>query len=63
MRTGLVGLAGIQEVEYDAGGRLFRVRFDASRAVAADILASVRETGKKMGRDYLPEVVAEPAGS
>jgi hypothetical protein len=32
------------------------VRFDASRVAAADILASVRETGEKMGRDYLPEV-------
>ena len=57
MRTGLVGLAGIEEVEYDAGRRLFRVRFDASRVAPSDILASVRETGKKMGRDYLPEVV------
>jgi hypothetical protein len=50
-------------VEYDAGLALFRVRYDASRVAASDILASVREAGKKMGRDYLPEIVAEPAGS
>jgi hypothetical protein len=57
VRTGLVRLAGVERVEYDAGRRLFRVRHDASRVNAGDILASVRETGRKMGRDYLPEVV------
>jgi len=57
VRTGLVGLAGVERVDYDAGRRLFRVRYDASRVAAGDILASVREAGKKMGRDYLPEVV------
>jgi hypothetical protein len=53
----------LQEVEYDAGLALFRVRFDASRVAASDIVVSVRETGRKMGRDYLPEIVADPAGS
>ena len=57
MRASLVRLAGVERVDCDAGRRLFGVRYDASRVNVSDILASVREAGKKMGRDYLPEVV------
>jgi hypothetical protein len=56
VRAGLEGLVGVEKADYDARRSLFHVRFDASCVGVAAILASVRVTGKKMGRDYLPEV-------
>ncbi|MEW6388753.1 MAG: hypothetical protein AB1491_14675 [Thermodesulfobacteriota bacterium] len=57
MRAELLKLTGVLEVTYLPDQDLFTVRFESVLANLETIFATVFATGKKMGREYLPEVV------
>ncbi len=57
MRAELLNLTGLLEVQYHAGQDFFSVRFESVLVNLAAIFAAVVAAGKKMGRDYLPEVI------
>jgi hypothetical protein len=57
VRVELLGMPGVLEVTYQADRDLFAVRFEAVLVSLEAIFAGVFAAGKKMGREYFPEVV------
>ena len=57
MRAELLNLTGMLAVQYHAGQDFFSVRFESVLVNLEAIFAAVTAAGKKMGRDYLPEVI------
>jgi hypothetical protein len=57
VRAELLNLTGLLEVQYHADQDFFSVRFESVLVNVASIFAAVTAAGKKMGRDYLPEVL------
>jgi hypothetical protein len=58
VRAELLNLTGLLAVQYHAGQDFFSVRFESVLVNVASIFAAVTAAGKKMGRDYLPEVLS-----
>jgi hypothetical protein len=50
-------IPGIIRVEFDQETRLFRVEFHRRFVTPENIFAAVWQAGKKMGKEYLPQVV------
>ena len=57
MRAELLNLPGMLEVKYQVDRDLFQVRFESVLLYLAAILAAVDSAGKKMGQDYVAEVI------
>jgi hypothetical protein len=57
VRAELLNLTGMLEVQYHTERDLFSVRFESVLVNLETIFAAVAMAGKKMGRDYLPEVL------
>jgi copper chaperone CopZ len=51
-------IPGITRVEFDQETRLFQVEFHQRFVTPEDIFAAVWQAGKKMGKEYLPQIVA-----
>jgi len=47
----------VVRVEYQAEGDAFSVQFDPGKASLEAIFAAVYAAGKKMGQDYLPQLL------
>ena len=58
MRAELLNLTGLLEVQYHADQDFFSVRFESVLVDLETIFAAVVSAGKKMGREYLPEVIS-----
>lgn len=52
-----MALPGIYEVTYDAGQDTFEVRYEERRIGLPAIFSAVHNAGRRMGREYLPEVL------
>jgi len=50
-------IPGILRVEFDQQTRLFHVEFHQRFVSPEDILAAVWRAGRKMGREYIPELL------
>jgi len=57
VRAEVAGLPGVVRVEYQAEGDAFSVQFDPGKASLEAVFAAVYAAGKKMGRDYLPQLL------
>jgi hypothetical protein len=57
VRAELLNLGGLLEVEYQADRDIFSLRFESVLVNLETIFAAVFAAGKKMGQEYLPEVV------
>ncbi len=51
-------IPGVARVDFDQETRLFHVEFLPRFVSREDIFAAVWEAGKKMGKEYLPHLVA-----
>jgi copper chaperone CopZ len=51
-------IPGITRVEFDQETRRFRVEFHKRFVTPENILAAVWQAGRKMGKEYLPQIVA-----
>jgi copper chaperone CopZ len=51
-------IPGITRVEFDQHTHLFRVEFHQRFVTPKAIFAAVWQAGKKMGKEYLPRIVA-----
>jgi copper chaperone CopZ len=51
-------IPGITRVEFDQETRLFQVEFHQRFVTPEDIFAAVWQAGKKMGKEYLPQIVS-----
>jgi copper chaperone CopZ len=51
------GIPGITRVEFDQETRLFRVEFHKRFVSTDDIFAAVWQAGKKVGKEYLPQII------
>ncbi len=61
MRAELLNLTGMLEVQYHAGQDFFSLRFESVLVNLETIFAAVFVAGKKMGQEYLPEVMNSTA--
>jgi copper chaperone CopZ len=52
-------IPGVRIAQYDNESGIFSVYYDENRLGLEEIFAAVFRAGKKMGKDYLPEVAAE----
>lgn len=50
-------IPGIIRVEFDQETMLFQVEFHKRFVSLEDILAAVWQAGKKMGKEYVPQIV------
>jgi hypothetical protein len=57
VRAELFKLTGVLEVTYRTEQDLFSVRFESVLVSLETIFAAVFAAGKKMGQEYLPEIV------
>ena len=57
MRAELLNLTGLLAVQYHPDQDFFSVSFESVLVNLEAIFAAVFVAGKKMGRDYLPEVI------
>ena len=57
VRAELLKVAGVLAVTYHPDQDVFLVRFESILVSLETIFATVFAAGKKMGREYLPEVV------
>jgi copper chaperone CopZ len=57
VRAELLNLGGLLEVEYQVDRDIFSVRFESVLVNLETIFAAVFAAGKKMGQEYLPEIV------
>ena len=57
MRVTLLHLPGMLAVSYHADQNYFTVRFESVLVSTEDILAAVLQTGKQLGRKYVPEII------
>lgn len=51
------GIAGVTRVEFDQESQIFLVEFHKRFVNTDNIFAAVWQAGKKMGKEYLPQVV------
>jgi copper chaperone CopZ len=51
-------IPGIMRVEFDQETRVFRVEFHQRFVSPEDILNAVWQAGKKMGQEYIPQVIS-----
>jgi copper chaperone CopZ len=51
------GIPGITRVEFDQETRLLRVEFHKRFVSTDDIFAAVWQAGKKVGKEYLPQII------
>ncbi len=58
VRAELLHTQGVLQVTYNADQDLFRVQFESVLVNLETIFATVFAAGKKMGQEYLPEVVS-----
>jgi copper chaperone CopZ len=58
VRAELLKLTGVLAVTYHPEPDLFAVRFESVLVSLETIFATVFAAGKKMGREYFPEVVS-----
>jgi hypothetical protein len=56
----MLNLQGVTEVKYHPREDYFTVRFESGLVSLESILATVVTAGKRLGREYLPEVIAKP---
>jgi hypothetical protein len=54
-------LPEVGKVDYDANQNLFSLEYEQGRLRLEDIFAAVVLAGKKMGREYWPRLLGEPA--
>ena len=57
VRAELLKVTGVLEVTYHPEQDLFSVRFESVLVSLETIFAAVFAAGKKMGQEYLPEIV------
>lgn len=57
VRAELLHLPGVTEAKYHPGQDYFYVRFEAAVVSLESIMAAVVDSGKRLGREYLPEVI------
>jgi len=57
VRAELLNIKGVLGVTYHPDQDLFAVRFESVLVSLETIFAAVFAAGKKMGREYVPEVV------
>ena len=50
-------IPGVTKAEFDQETRLFRVEFHKRFVTPENILAAVWQAGRKMGKEYLPQIV------
>jgi hypothetical protein len=50
-------IPGVAGVEFDYGTRLFHVKFHRRFVTPENIFAAVWQAGKKMGKEYLPQII------
>jgi copper chaperone CopZ len=58
VRAGIMALPGVQEVSYDPGQDVFEVQYNEERLALPVIFAAVHQAGRKMGKEYLPELLS-----
>ena len=61
VRAELLKVTGVLGVTYYPDQDLFSVRFEFVLVSLETIFAAVFVAGKKLGQEYLPEVVSSPA--
>ncbi len=59
----MLRIAGVLAVTYHTDQDLFTVRFESVLVDLATIFAAVFAAGKKMGKEYFPEVAPSPPES
>jgi copper chaperone CopZ len=57
VRVAVEELPGVSRVVYDPDADLFTVEYDPARRELTDIFAAVFQAGRKMGQDYLPQLI------
>ncbi len=57
VRAELLNLPGMLEVNYQVDQGVFLVRFESVLLPLETIVTALVVAGKKMGQDYLPEVI------
>jgi hypothetical protein len=57
VRAELLNVGGMLEVKYYADQDFFSVRYESVLVTTETIYAAVVAAGRKMGRDYFPEVI------
>jgi copper chaperone CopZ len=57
VRAEVAGLKGVSRVAYQADQDVFTVQFDREEVTLEAIFTAVYAAGKKMGRDYLPQLL------
>jgi copper chaperone CopZ len=60
VRAELLNVNGVLEVTYNPEHDMFAVRFESVLTSVETIFSAVFTAGKKMGREYFPEIVASP---
>jgi hypothetical protein len=63
VRAELFKVTGVLEVTYHPAPDLFSVRFESVLVSLETIFAAVFVAGKKMGQEYLPEIVSSSPAS
>ena len=63
VRAELLKVNGVLAVTYSPDQDLFSVRFESVLVSLETIFATVFAAGKKMGQEYLPEIVASSPGA
>ncbi|MCL4502907.1 MAG: hypothetical protein M1438_13825 [Deltaproteobacteria bacterium] len=58
MRAELLHLAGMLEVKYHPDRDFFTLRYESVLVTTQNIYAAVVAAGRKMGREYFPEVIS-----
>jgi hypothetical protein len=58
VRAELLKVTGVLAVTYDPDQDLFSVQFESVLVSLETIFAAVFAAGKKMGQEYLPEIVS-----
>jgi hypothetical protein len=58
VRAELLKITGVLAVTYHADKDLFSVQFESVLVSLETIFAAVFTAGKKMGQEYLPEIVS-----
>jgi copper chaperone CopZ len=61
VRAELLNTKGVLQVKYLPDQDLFRVQYESVLVSLETIYAAVFGAGKKMGQEYLPEVIMEKA--
>lgn len=63
VRAEMLQVTGVLQVTYHPEPDLFSVRFESVLVSLETIFAAVFVAGKKMGQEYLPEIVSPSPGA